>query len=78
MAARKTSVSFDEDTLDILARRAQEDGINQSAYLAALVRRDDMQRRLAADSAALNAAGHTPDRASAVSAALLAARRSAR
>ncbi|WP_280491790.1 hypothetical protein [Nocardia asiatica] len=77
MAGRKTSVSFDDETLEILARRAEEEGLDRSAYLAQLVRRDDLRRRIAADSATLNAAGHTPDRASAVTAALIAQRRAA-
>lgn len=77
MAGRKTSVSFDDETLEILARRAAEEGLDRSAYLARLVRRDDLRRRLAADSATLNAAGYGPDRATAVTAALLAQRRSA-
>jgi hypothetical protein len=75
MAGRKTSVSFDDETLEILARRAGEDGMDRSAYLAALVRRDDRRRRIAADSATLNAAGYTPDRATALTAALIAQRR---
>lgn len=75
MAGRKTSVSFDDETLDILARRAKEEGMDRSAYLARLVRRDDLRRRIAADSATLNAAGYTPDRATAVTAALIARRR---
>jgi hypothetical protein len=75
MAGRKTSVSFDDETLDILARRAEEEGMDRSAYLARLVRRDDLRRRIAADSATLNAAGYTPDRATAVTAALIARRR---
>lgn len=75
MAGRKTSVSFDDETLDILARRAKEEGMDRSAYLARLVRRDDLQRRIAADSATLNAAGYTPERATAVTAALIARRR---
>jgi hypothetical protein len=77
MAGRKTSVSFDEETLDILARRAEEEGLDRSAYLAQLVRRDDLRRRLAADSATLNAAGYTPDRATAVTTGLIAQRRTA-
>jgi hypothetical protein len=74
MAGRKTSVSFDDETLDILARRAEEEGMDRSAYLARLVRHDDL-RRIAADSATLNAAGYTPDRTTAVTAALIARRR---
>ncbi|MFI1241439.1 hypothetical protein [Nocardia salmonicida] len=71
MAGRKTSVSFDDETLEILARRANEAGMDRSAFLASLVHRDDMRRRLAADSATLNAAGYTPDRASALTASLI-------
>ena len=77
MAGRKTSVSFDDEILEILARRAEEAGIDRSAYLAQLVRRDDLRRRIAADSATLNAAGYTPDRATALTAGLIAQRRSA-
>jgi hypothetical protein len=77
MAGRKTSVSFDDETLEILARRAEEEGVDRSAYLAQLVRRDDLRRRITADSATLNAAGRTPDRATAVTAALIAQRRAA-
>jgi hypothetical protein len=77
MAGRKTSVSFDDEILEILARRAEEAGIDRSAYLAQLVRRDDLRRRIAADSATLNAAGYTPDRATALTAGLIARRRSA-
>ncbi|WP_378736723.1 hypothetical protein [Nocardia brasiliensis] len=77
MAGRKTSVSFDDATLEILARRAQEEGMDRSAYLAELVRRDDLRRRLAADTATLSAAGHTLERASALTAALIAQRRAA-
>jgi hypothetical protein len=77
MAGRKTSVSFDDEILEILARRAEEEGIDRSAYLAQLVRRDDLRRRIAADSATLNAAGYTPDRATALTAGLIAQRRSA-
>ncbi len=64
-------MSFDPDTLEILARRADEEGIGRSEYLASLVRADDMRRRLAADTATLNAAGYTPDRASALTASLI-------
>ncbi len=78
MTGRKTSVSFDDEILEILARRAEEEGIDRSAYLAQLVRRDDLRRRIAADSATLNAAGYTPDRATALTAGLIAQRRSAR
>jgi hypothetical protein len=70
-------VSFDDEILEILARRAEEAGIDRSAYLAQLVRRDDLRRRIAADSATLNAAGYTPDRATALTAGLFARRRSA-
>jgi hypothetical protein len=70
-------VSFDDEILEILARRAEEAGIDRSAYLAQLVRRDDLRRRIAADSATLNAAGYTPDRATALTAGLIARRRSA-
>ncbi|MGW0252168.1 hypothetical protein ACWDYH_36640 [Nocardia goodfellowii] len=77
MAGRKTSVSFDEETLEILARRAAEVNLDRSAYLAELVHRDDLRRRIAADSATLNAAGYTPDRASALTAGLIAQRRAA-
>lgn len=70
-------MSFDDEILEILARRAEEEGIDRSAYLAQLVRRDDLRRRIAADSAALNAAGYTPDRATALTAGLIARRRSA-
>ncbi len=77
MPGRKTSVSFDEETLEILARRADEEGLDRSAYLAQLVRRDDLRRRIAADSATLNAAGYTPDRATSVTAALIAQQRRA-
>jgi len=31
MAGRKTSVSFDDETLGILARRAEEEGMDRSA-----------------------------------------------
>ncbi|MFR9751766.1 hypothetical protein ACL02S_12110 [Nocardia sp. 004] len=74
MPGRKTSVSFNDETLEILARRAQEDGLDRSAYLAGLVHRDDLRRRIAADSATLNAAGYTPDRATVVTADLIAQR----
>ncbi|MBF6222803.1 hypothetical protein IU479_32475 [Nocardia abscessus] len=77
MAGRKTSVSFDDETLEILARRAEEEGLDRSAYLAQLVRRDDLRRRIAADSATLNAAGYTPDRATTLTAGLIAQRRAA-
>ncbi|WP_043736155.1 hypothetical protein [Nocardia asiatica] len=77
MAGKKTSVSFDEETADILARRAQEEGLGPSAYLAQLVHRDDLRRRIAADSAALNNAGYTPDRATTLTAGLIAQRRAA-
>lgn len=70
-------MSFDDEILEILARRAEEAGIDRSAYLAQLVRRDDLRRRIAADSATLNAAGYTPDRATALTAGLIARRRSA-
>ncbi|UGT69148.1 hypothetical protein LTT66_02745 [Nocardia gipuzkoensis] len=70
-------MSFDEETLEILARRAEEEGLDRSAYLSQLVRRDDLRRRLAADSATLNAAGYTPDRATAVTTGLIAQRRTA-
>ncbi|GGL06298.1 hypothetical protein [Nocardia jinanensis] len=76
MAGRKTSVSFDEETLEILARRAAEADLDRSAYLAQLVHRDDLRRRIATDSATLNAAGYTPDRASAMTASLIMQRRS--
>ncbi|WP_159080341.1 hypothetical protein [Nocardia suismassiliense] len=75
MAGRKTSVSFDDTTLEILARRAEEEGMDRSAYLADLVRRDDLRRRIAADTATLNTAGHTLERASALTAALITHRR---
>ncbi len=77
MAGRKTSVSFDDETLAILARRAEEEGMDRSAYLAQLVHRDDLRRRIAADSATLNAAGYTPDRATTLTAGLIAQRRAA-
>ncbi|MFD0000580.1 hypothetical protein [Nocardia sp. NPDC127526] len=74
---RKTSMSFDDETLAIIARRAAEENMDRSAYLAELVRRDDLRRRLAADSATLNAAGYGPDRATALTAGLIAQRRAA-
>ncbi|WP_433662088.1 hypothetical protein ACQPW1_08020 [Nocardia sp. CA-128927] len=77
MAGRKTSISLDEETLEILKRRADAEQLDRSAYLARLIHRDDLRQRIAADSATLNAAGHTPDRATAVTAALIAQRRSA-
>ncbi|MFI7004245.1 ribbon-helix-helix protein, CopG family [Nocardia sp. NPDC050175] len=77
MAGRKTSISLDEETLEILKRRAEAEQLDRSAYLARLIHRDDLRQRIAADSATLNAAGHTPDRATAVTAALIAQRRSA-
>ncbi|MBF6335554.1 hypothetical protein IU450_06605 [Nocardia abscessus] len=77
MAGRKTSVSFDDETLEILVRRAEEEGLDRSAYLAQLVRRDDLRRRIAADSATLNAAGYTPDHATTLTAGLIAQRRAA-
>lgn len=64
-------MSFDDETLEVLSRRAKEAGMDRSAFLASLIHRDDMRRRLAADSATLNAAGYTPDRASALTAALI-------
>ncbi|GAA1645729.1 hypothetical protein GCM10009764_79150 [Nocardia ninae] len=70
-------MSFDDATLEILARRAQEEGMDRSAYLADLVRRDDLRRRLAADTATLAAAGHAPERASMLTAALITQRRTA-
>lgn len=77
MAGRKTSVSFDDEILEILARRAAEEGVDRSAYLSDLVRRDDLRRRIAVDSATLNAAGHTPDRATTLTEALITQRRAA-
>lgn len=59
MAGRKMSVSFDDETPEILARRASEEGMDRSASLASPAHRDDMRRRLAADNATLNAAGYT-------------------
>ncbi|WP_040837864.1 hypothetical protein [Nocardia brevicatena] len=64
-----------DETLEILARRAAEVNLDRSAYLAQWVPRDDLRRRIAADSATLNAAGYTPDRASALTASLIAQRR---
>ncbi|MFG1793556.1 hypothetical protein [Nocardia sp. NPDC049149] len=78
MAGRKTSVSLDEETLEILKRRADAENLDRSAYLAKLIHRDDLRQRLAADSATLNAAGYTPERATSVTASLLTERRSAR
>ncbi len=75
MAGRKTSVSLDEETLRILERRAEAENLGRSAYLAKLIHRDDLRQRLAADTATLNSAGHTPDRATTVAARLLAQRR---
>jgi hypothetical protein len=77
MSGRKTSVSFDDDVLAILARRAEEEGLDRSAYLAQLVRRDDLRRRIASDSATLNAAGYTPDRATVLTTALIRRQRAA-
>ena len=62
MAKRKTSVAFDDDTLAILARRADEAHLDRSAYLTELIKRDDLRRRIAIDSANLDAAGYTSDR----------------
>lgn len=77
MAKRKTSVTFDDETLAILARRAEEDRLDRSAYLAELIKRDDLRRRIAVDSATLDAAGYTPDRATTLTAALISQRRAA-
>lgn len=53
MTGRKRSVSLDDATLETLARRAGEEGLDQAAYLAQLIHQDDLQRRLVVDSAAL-------------------------
>ena len=78
MAKRKTSVAFDDDTLAILARRADEAHLDRSAYLTELIKRDDLRRRIAIDSANLDAAGYTSDRASAITSAILTHRRAVR
>lgn len=71
----KTSFELDAQTAADIENFAQADGLNKSAYVAALVRRDRRQRGLAQDTKTLQAAGHTPERASALAARLIAAQR---
>lgn len=55
---RKTSVSFDPETREIIARRMAATGQSSvSSYLAELVRRDDQEHQLALDAQALHNAG---------------------
>lgn len=74
MAKHKTSVTFDDDTIAILARRTKETQLDRSAYLAELIKRDDLRRRIIVDSATLDAAGYSPERTTTVASAVLAQR----
>lgn len=71
----KTSFELDAQTQADIEKFASEEGLGKSAYLAWLVRRDKRQRGLAQDAMTLQAAGYTPDRASALTARLIAAQR---
>lgn len=72
----KAKLTVEITTKSILTQRAGEDAVSMGTYLDRLIARDDLRRRIAADRAALAAAGlDSPERVDRIGAAAVRSRR---